>query len=237
MERKVAKVYLEPQEVQKLEDGAEYLRDRLLVRILARTGCRISEALSIKASDIDFDAAMVTIKHLKAGTKLACPDCGARLSKNARFCPGCGAKVTAAVAKEQQHQRIRSIPVDDETLDVLREYIRLGGSRNGNLFAINRSRAWQIVHELAGRANLPELVHPESGKRHSVSPHRLRDAFAVHAVKVDDSGDSLRMLQEHLGHKSFNTTARYRKIAGEELKDWYRRLWEDNHAGTGNSTH
>jgi integrase/recombinase XerD len=229
------KVYLEPQEVEKLESEAQYLRDRLLVRILARTGCRISEALSIKTSDIDFDAAMVTIKHLKAGTKLSCPDCGARLSKNARFCPGCGARVTTLVGKEEKHRRMRRIPVDDETLDMLREYIRLGGVRNGNLFAINRCRAWQIVHELAERANLTELVHPESGKSHGVSPHRLRDAFAVHAVKVDDSGDSLRMLQEQLGHKSFNTTARYRKVAGEELKDWYRKLWEDKHAGTGNS--
>jgi integrase/recombinase XerD len=61
---------------------------------------------------------------------------------------------------------------------------------------------------------------------HNVSPHKLRDAFAVHAVKLNDSGDGLRMLQEHLGHQSFNTTAKYRKVAGEELKNWYEKLWE-----------
>jgi integrase/recombinase XerD len=72
---------------------------------------------------------------------------------------------------------------------------------------------------------LSDLVNPETGKRHGVSPHRLRDAFAVHAVKLDDSGDGLRLLQEHLGHVSFNTTAKYRKIAGEELKEWYQKLW------------
>ena len=33
------------------------------------------------------------------------------------------------------------------------------------------------------------------------------------------------MLQEHLGHASFNTTAKYRKIAGEEHRKWYERLW------------
>jgi hypothetical protein len=32
-------------------------------------------------------------------------------------------------------------------------------------------------------------------------------------MKMDDSGDGLRLLQEHLGHLNFNTTARYRKIA------------------------
>jgi integrase/recombinase XerD len=61
---------------------------------------------------------------------------------------------------------------------------------------------------------------------HNISPHRLRDAFAVHAVKLDDSGDGLRLLQEHLGHQSFNTTAKYRKVSGREQKEWYNRLWE-----------
>ena len=59
-----------------------------------------------------------------------------------------------------------------------------------------------------------------------MSPHRLRDAFAVHAMKVDDSGEGMRMLQEHLGHASFNTTARYRKVASEEHQHWYNKLWK-----------
>jgi len=54
------------------------------------------------------------------------------------------------------------------------------------------------------------------GTNHYLSPHRFRDAFSVHAMKLDDSGDALRLLQEHLGHASFNTTARYRKVAGEK---------------------
>ncbi len=54
-----------------------------------------------------------------------------------------------------------------------------------------------------------------------------RDAFSVHAMEVDDSGDALRLLQEHLGHASFNTTAKYRKVAGEEHRNWYEGLWRD----------
>jgi integrase/recombinase XerD len=83
-----------------------------------------------------------------------------------------------------------------------------------------------VIRECAERAELPDLVNPETGRVHGVSPHKLRDAFAVHAVKQDDSGDGLRLLQEHLGHVSFNTTAKYRKVAGEELKEWYEKLWE-----------
>ena len=81
------------------------------------------------------------------------------------------------------------------------------------------------VRGCAERAGIPDLVNPETGRVRGVSPHRLRDAFSVHAMKVDDSGDGLRLLQEHLGHTSFNTTAKYRKIAGEEHHEWYERLW------------
>jgi integrase/recombinase XerD len=41
----MAKAYLEPSEIEKLEEAAQYLRDRLLIRLLFHLGCRISEAL------------------------------------------------------------------------------------------------------------------------------------------------------------------------------------------------
>jgi integrase/recombinase XerD len=136
------------------------------------------------------------------------------------------------LVKEQEHRRQRVLPIDNETLSMLREYIERGGPvlREGKrlIFGINRHRAWQIVKECAERAGLPKLINPETGKVHNVSPHRLRDAFAVHAVKLNDSGDGLRLLQEHLGHQSFNTTAKYRKVAGEEHREWYQHLWESN---------
>lgn len=139
------------------------------------------------------------------------------------------------VIRQQEDRRQRILPIDSETLGMLKEYIDRGGPvvQGGKrlIFGINRHRAWQIVKECAEKAGLPKLVNPETGRVHNVSPHRLRDAFAVHAVKLDDSGDGLRLLQEHLGHQSFNTTAKYRKVAGKELKEWYRKLWEEKGSG------
>jgi len=136
------------------------------------------------------------------------------------------------LAKEQEYRRQRVLPVDSQTLDMLTEYIERGGPvlRDGKrlIFGINRHRAWQIVKECAEKAGLPKLVNPETGRVHNVSPHRLRDAFAVHAVKHDDSGDGLRLLQEHLGHQSFNTTAKYRKVSGKEHRDWFDKLWNED---------
>ena len=223
------KVYLEPYEVGQMEEQATCVRDRLLLRILFRLGCRISEALALSVEDIDFDQGTVTIEHLKTRARLSCPQCGARLAKAHAFCPKCGTNVETALTQEQQHRRIRTLPIDSNTLEMLGDYIRRGGpvSRKGRvlIFGINRHQAWRVVRDCADRAGLGEVVNPETGKVHGVSPHRLRDSFAIHAMKLDDSGDGLRLLQEHLGHTSFNTTAKYRKVAGEEHRQWYDRLW------------
>lgn len=224
------RTYLEPSEVTLMEKAATNLRDRLLVRLLFHLGCRISEALGLKVEDVDFDHGTITIQHLKASLKLSCAGCGQRLGRSHTFCPACGIKIEKAHAQQQEHRRQRVLPVDCDTLSMLKEYIQRGGPvlRHGRkmVFGINRHRGWQVITRCAEVANLPKLVNAESGKVHNVSPHRLRDAFAVRAVKINDSGDGLRLLQQHLGHASFNTTAKYRKVSGDEHKEWYEKLWE-----------
>jgi integrase/recombinase XerD len=223
------KTYPEPDEVMPIEKAASNLRDKLLIRSLFHLGCRVSEALALTIEDIDFDHCTITIQHLKTSTELSCIGCGQRLGRCHTFCPKCGTKVEKARVEQQERRRQRVLPVDSDTLSMLREYVTRGGLvlRDGKklIFGINRHRAWQVVTECAEKAGFPKLVNPETGKIHNISPHRLRDAFAVHAVKLDDSGDGLRLLQEHLGHRSFNTTARYRKISGTEHQEWYQKLW------------
>jgi len=233
------KSYLEPEEIAILEESTSNLRDKILIRLLFHLGCRVSEALAMTVEDIDFDNATICILHLKTRLKLSCTQCSQRLGRSHTFCPKCGSKVEKAQAEEQQNRRQRILPVDEETLKMIKEYIKRGGSvsRDGKefIFGVNRHRAWQIVKECSEKAGLPKLTNPETGRVHNVSPHCLRTAFAVHAVKLDDSGDGLRLLQEHLGHASFNTTAKYRKIAGEEHRGWYQRLWSKETNGDATS--
>ena len=181
------KTYLEIEEVEKMAAVAGNLRDLLLIRLLFHLGCRVSEALALEVKDIDFDQGTVTIQHLKSRLNLSCPECQASLGKNHSFCPHCGIRVEKVVAEPREQRRMRALPVDQSTLTMLEEYIRRGGPvlRGGKrmVFGINRHRAWQIVKECARKAGMPNLVNPETGRRHNVSPHRLRDAFAVHAVK------------------------------------------------------
>ena len=101
----MSRAYLEATEIQSLEQAANYMRDKLLIRLLFRLGCRISEALALQVNDIDFEGGTVTIEHLKSRLKLSCPKCGARLGKSHTYCPKCGVRVEEAVAKEQEHRR------------------------------------------------------------------------------------------------------------------------------------
>jgi len=218
------KAYLEPEDVKHLEEAAVTSRDGLLIRLLFRLACRISEALAICVGDVDFTRGTITILHLKRRAKLSCTRCRARLGKRHHFCPECGEETSATATQQLEHRRVRTLPLDSDTLNMLANFIETEAKTN-LIFDINRHRAWQIVRDCSRRAGLPDLVNPETGTVRGISPHRLRDAFSVHAMKLDDSGDALRLLQEHLGHASFNTTAKYRKVAGEEHRRWYNHLW------------
>jgi integrase/recombinase XerD len=164
----MSKVYLEPEEIKKLESAAQYLRDRLLIRLLFHLGCRVSEVLGIIVDDIDFNQGTVTIQHLKIRAKLSCPHCKARLNKTSKFCPGCGLEVATAITKEQENRRFRRIPLDESSLSILKIFVEHNGPVLKNdksyLFGINRHRAWQIITECAEKAGLPKLVNPETAR-------------------------------------------------------------------------
>ena len=119
----MAKAYLEPSEIERLEEAAQFLRDKLLIRLLFHLGCRISEALGIKASDIDFNQGTVTIQHLKQRIKLSCPECSAGLGKGHKFCPACGRRVEKAIADEKEHRKFRVLPLDEATMKMLKDYL------------------------------------------------------------------------------------------------------------------
>jgi integrase/recombinase XerD len=226
------KEYLEMDEAAKLEEVAPCLRDKLMFRTCRMLGCRISEVLNIAIEDINFKKHEVTILHEKARIKLSCPHCGGRLGKKSKFCAGCGSKVEKAEQREQERRRLRTLPVDQGTLDMMKDFIKRGGpvEKNGRsyLFPITRERAWQIFRECSQKAGLPEIINQETGKVHHVSAHRLRDAFAINAAKKNFTGDGIRLLQEHLGHEDISTTMKYRKIAGEERKEWYEGLFPED---------
>jgi integrase/recombinase XerC len=59
------KAYLEPVQVERLIAAATNPRDKLLVRILWRTGIRVSELIGLRVQDIDSENRAIVIKVQK----------------------------------------------------------------------------------------------------------------------------------------------------------------------------
>jgi integrase/recombinase XerD len=78
---------------------------------------------------------------------------------------------------------------------------------------------YRILRECARKAGLDGeiILNPNTGRTHYIHPHILRDSLAVDWLTLDDSGDSQKMLQEHLGHKRYETTARYFKLTPSQV--------------------
>jgi integrase/recombinase XerD len=227
--------YLSSEELVRLENAAKNFRDKVLIHILRRSGCRISEALGIRIIDVNFKERIVTIVHEKIKIKRYCPFCNAKgvkskLSKNDHFCGACGNNVQNFIEESKDDKEYRTLPFDDETMGMLKDYIstlkidkrvRLIDRTKIKLFKFTRQRAWQIITECAERANLPKIINIKRQTRHHVSPHRIRDAFATHAANKDSSMESLNKLKNFMGHSKIDTTMSYVKISSDEYQKWY----------------
>jgi len=206
---------LGPTELDALIAAATNPRDRAFIALLARTGIRISEAIELKTSDIDFQMRVLTILHLKERSKLKCPHCGESLGKRHVFCPSCGNKVEQAVREKVERRRQRIIPVDSTTLASLQNYLecRRPFPYCGPLvFPFTRQRGWQLVEKLGRRAGIKGL-----------HPHSLRHLLATTWVS---KGLDVKKLQVLLGHESIATTMEYVDSNFEQLRSEYKKLWE-----------
>jgi integrase/recombinase XerD len=101
---------------------------------------------------------MITVRHLKIRLKLTCPHCRAKLATSHVFCPECGLKVEKAIAQSKEKRRVRTLPLDGDTIKMIRDYINQSGpvTQSGKLllFGISRNHAWRVVRECARRAGL-----------------------------------------------------------------------------------
>ncbi len=189
-------------------------RDRAFIALLARTGIRISEAVQLKESDIDFQGGTLTIVHLKEKSKLKCPNCGEILGKRHLFCPACGNKVGQALREKIEQRRQRTIPIDRATLGLIEEYLkwrRRFPYRGPLVFPFSRQRGWQLAEKIGRRAGIRGL-----------HPHSFRRLLATTWV---GKGLDVKKLQVLLGHASIATTMEYINSNFEQLRVEYEKLW------------
>jgi len=109
--------------------------------------------------------------------------------------------------------KTRTVLVDPETLQILKAYCE-GRDPKDPLIGLRKRRIQVIVKQYAIAAGVKWADH--------VSPHRLRDTFAVHWIRRQGDIESLRRL---LGHSSLATTQKYLVFEFDEVKAAYDRIW------------
>jgi len=193
------KAYLSPEQVAKLISVAPNPRDALLVRLLWRTGVRVSELVGIKESDIDCEGRAILIKVLKQRKK-----------------------------DGKAIERRRLVPIDQGTLDMVKQYLEWRKQfpyKGDLLFPITRQRVNQLFWRLGRRAGITRVGDPTISQHTKLHPHHLRHSFAIHCAK---RGMSVERLQKILGHSSPTTTSVYLQFSAADLHEDYDRIWEED---------
>jgi integrase/recombinase XerD len=228
------KSVLTPEDVARIIEAAPILRDKVVIRLLSRLGCRVSELISIRASDIDFTNGLVAIQHLKQNIRKTCPKCHFKVGKKHNFCPHCGTTLKNVSVDTEVRRRL--IPVDGKTLEMVKEYLNKRRINSNKVIPLTRQMVYYIVRKAAQRAGLGgAALFITDGKgapglgtgRHYVHPHSFRDALAVRWLTRRRDPEGQKALQEHLGHKNFNTTMRYFKMAVSGISDVYKEVFEE----------
>ena len=112
--------------------------------------------------------------------------------------------------RQGKGQKDRYVMLSPRLLEILRNYWKAVRPR-GYLFpgtAPDQPIAVNSVHKACARA----AGYAQLGKH--VTVHTLRHSFATHLL---EAGTDLRTIQVLLGHRSFNTTARYVHVATASL--------------------
>ena len=106
--------------------------------------------------------------------------------------------------------RDRFVPLPEATLRALRAYWKV--HRNPRLLFPNASNRYKSLAEADTAADRSVVQYAfkdaarAAGINKSVSVHSLRHSYATHLL---EAGVNLRLIQDYLGHKSPQTTARY----------------------------
>ena len=181
---KFSKTQLTEEEIQSMVNVASCLRDKLIVALLAETGCSVSELINIWDEDIDFEKGLVVIRGRNKPLHKHCPKCNRLAWPSDQYCSHCGSSL--ANLRPVRNQRAhRMVSIGRDTMELIQQYLtgreeeraRVAGSKY--LINLTRQGVYYVVRELADSAGLKArvLLNPKTGKQHFVSPENVRKSL------------------------------------------------------------
>lgn len=165
-------------EIQRLEDVAPNERDKLIVRILADTGVRVSELTGLRVGDVVDESRRAFIRVRGKGDK-------------ERMVP-----LVPALGRRLRHYARRTRP-DDVLSDRL--FLSLRRRPGGDYEPLTRSGVDQILRSLAARARIKKPVHAHVF-RHSFATYSLSRGMNPVQLAQILGHSSLAMIQNVYSH-------------------------------------
>ena len=166
------------------------LRVHALLETLYATGLRVSELVSLPRRAIGPDTTMIMVRG-KGGRERMVP-----LGGKAR-------RALMAYLEALRADETKKANTGNRADGLINAYLFPSRGVEGHL---TRRRVGQMLKRLAVEAGL----EPDT-----VSPHKLRHAFATHLLA---NGADLRAVQQMLGHADISTTQIYTHVIEERLK-------------------
>jgi len=165
------------QEISRIENAAERERDRLIIRLLADTGIRVGELVSLRIDDL-----------IPAGSKFFIRVRGKTGERDVAIMP-------------ELHKRLKRYIADTRPKKSESNRVFLGLRRRpgGGVEPLTESGVQQIVRELAEAAEIGRRVHPHLF-RHSAATHLLISGVSPLHVKTILGHKSLAMIDRTYSH-------------------------------------
>ena len=192
--------FLTDAEVKTLIDGALKFRDKVFLRLVYKTGARVSEITGdkswyriskenselrvyepAKVQDIDFKEGNIILNLLK---------------------------------RKQYPPPKHLVTLDKTTLQMLEAYILQEHLQpTDRLFPFTRERAFQIIREVGESVGITRVGSKD------IHMHHLRHSNCVTWIRNNNTLEGLRKLQQRIGHANINTTAQYLQFGPEQQEE------------------
>lgn len=191
-----SKFSLSEAEIRSMIDSTYDIRDRLIIELLAFTGCRRQELILIRVSNLDLDNDRIYIPTVKRRND---PE------NELRPVPIIDNKLKQDLITYLDFYKSKYGLAKNDRLIQQRQGRRKDG--------ISTVRVNQIIADIAEKA---KIISPNPYKKH-VNPHIFRHSFVRFARKY---GLDFKVIQEIVGHASIATTFNmYGNPSWDEIKE------------------
>lgn len=198
---------LSPNEVSQLLSQVEGRVKNMICRLMYGTGMRVSEVVSLRVKDIDFDNDQIYIRRSKGAKDrtTVLPD-----SLRDELIDQCG-------RVQNLHERDKALGYGQAPMpNALAKKYPNAATQIGWQFLfpsrnLTDNQRWHISTSTIQKAFKQALSQTDITKR--ATPHSLRHSFATHLL---EDGASIRQVQELLGHKKVTTTQIYTHVMQKE---------------------